>query len=108
MGRVCVLAVTVTLAHAWAPFAILPIFVSLDKIDRSLLEAAKDLGEGPVRSFLRVTLPLSIPGIIGVTVSGYILEITGSWALVFQVASGVTLVGLVAFLLLSSGNKIFD
>ena len=58
-------AVTVTLAHAWAPFAILPIFVSLDKIDRSLLEAAKDLGEGPVRSFLRVTLPLSIPGIIG-------------------------------------------
>lgn len=58
-------AVTVTLAHAWAPFAILPIFVSLDKIDRSLLEAAKDLGEGPVRTFLRVTLPLSIPGIIG-------------------------------------------
>lgn len=58
-------AVVVTLAHAWAPFAILPIFVSLEKIDRSLLEAAKDLGEGPVRSFLRVTLPLSIPGIIG-------------------------------------------
>ena len=58
-------AVVVTLAHAWAPFAILPIFVSLEKIDRSLLEAAKDLGEGPVRSFLRVTLPLSIPGVIG-------------------------------------------
>lgn len=58
-------AVVVTLAHAWAPFAILPIFVSLEKIDRSLLEAAKDLGEGPVRTFLRVTLPLSIPGIIG-------------------------------------------
>lgn len=58
-------AVVVTLAHAWAPFAILPIFVSLEKIDRSYLEAAKDLGEGPVRSFLRVTLPLSIPGIIG-------------------------------------------
>ncbi|WP_170407418.1 ABC transporter permease [Ruegeria arenilitoris] len=58
-------AVVVTLAHAWAPFAILPIFVSLEKIDRSLLEASKDLGEGPVRSFLRVTLPLSIPGIVG-------------------------------------------
>lgn len=58
-------AVVVTLAHAWAPFAILPIFVSLEKIDRSLLEAAKDLGEGPARRFLRVTLPLSIPGIIG-------------------------------------------
>ena len=50
----------------------------------------------------------TIPGIIGVTVSGYILEMTGSWALVFQVASGVTLVGLVAFLLLSRGSKIFD
>jgi ACS family sodium-dependent inorganic phosphate cotransporter len=50
----------------------------------------------------------TIPGIIGVTVSGYILEITGSWALVFQVASGVTLVGLVAFLLFSKGSKIFD
>jgi len=50
----------------------------------------------------------TIPGIIGVSVSGYILELTGSWALVFQVASGVTLFGLVAFLLLSSGKKIFD
>jgi spermidine/putrescine transport system permease protein len=58
-------AVILTLTHAWAPFAILPIYVSLDKIDRSLLEAAKDLGEGPVRTFLRVTLPLSIPGVIG-------------------------------------------
>jgi ACS family sodium-dependent inorganic phosphate cotransporter len=50
----------------------------------------------------------TIPGIIGVSVSGYILEVTGSWALVFQVASGITLVGLVVFLLLSSGRKIFD
>jgi ACS family sodium-dependent inorganic phosphate cotransporter len=50
----------------------------------------------------------TIPGIIGVAVSGYILEMTGSWALVFQVASGITLVGLVAFLVFSSGRKIFD
>ena len=42
------LAVVVTLAHAWAAFAILPIYVSLEKIDRSLLEAASDLGDGPV------------------------------------------------------------
>ena len=52
-------AVVVTLAHAWAAFAILPIYVSLEKIDRSLLEAASDLGDGPVRRFLRITLPLS-------------------------------------------------
>ena len=57
-------AVVVTLAHAWAPFAILPIYASLEKIDRSLLEAATDLGDGPVRRFLRVTLPLSLPGVI--------------------------------------------
>jgi spermidine/putrescine transport system permease protein len=57
-------AVTITLAHAWAAYAILPIYVSLEKIDRSLLEAAVDLGDGPVRRFLQVTLPLSAPGII--------------------------------------------
>jgi spermidine/putrescine transport system permease protein len=61
-------AVVITLAHAYAAFAILPIYVSLEKIDRSLLEAAADLGDGPVRRFLRVTLPLSIPGIIGAAV----------------------------------------
>ena len=58
-------AVVLTLAHAWAAFAILPIYVSLRKIDHSLLEAATDLGDGPIRRFLRVTLPLSAPGIIG-------------------------------------------
>ena len=57
-------AVVLTLAHAWAPFAILPIYVSLQKIDRSLIEAATDLGLTSVETFLRVTLPLTIPGII--------------------------------------------
>jgi spermidine/putrescine transport system permease protein len=57
-------AVTVTLAHAYAPFAILPIFVALEKIDRSFLEAGQDLGESRFRTFLRVTLPLSMPGVI--------------------------------------------
>ena len=57
-------AVVITLAHAFAPFAILPIFVSLEKIDRSLLEAARDLGESRVTTFLRVTLPLAMPGVV--------------------------------------------
>ncbi|MDA8604056.1 ABC transporter permease [Alphaproteobacteria bacterium] len=60
-------AVVITLAHAWAPFAILPIFVSLERIDRSLLEAAEDLGDGPFRRFFRVTLPLAMPGVIAST-----------------------------------------
>jgi spermidine/putrescine transport system permease protein len=61
-----------TLVHAWAAFAILPIYLSLSKIDRSLLEAAADLGEGPVRRFLRVTLPLSMPGVIAAAIIQFI------------------------------------
>lgn len=58
-------AVVITLTHAFAPFAILPIYVALERIDRSLLEAARDLGESRLRAFLRVTLPLSVPGVVG-------------------------------------------
>jgi spermidine/putrescine transport system permease protein len=61
-------AVVVTLAHAWAAFAILPIYVSLEKIDRSLLEAASDLGDSAFARFLRITLPLSAPGVIGAAI----------------------------------------
>lgn len=57
-------AVIITLAHAWAAFAILPMYVSLEKIDKSLLEAATDLGDGPIARFLRITLPLSLPGVM--------------------------------------------
>ena len=65
-------SVVITLAHAWAAFAILPIYVSLEKIDRSLLEAATDLGDGPVMRFLRVTLPLSMPGLIAASLLVFI------------------------------------
>ncbi len=58
------LSVIITLTHAWLAFAILPIYVSLEKIDRSLLEAATDLGDNAVERFLRITLPLSLPGVI--------------------------------------------
>jgi spermidine/putrescine transport system permease protein len=57
-------AMVVTLAHAYAPFAILPIYVALEKIDRSLLEAGQDLGETRWVTFLRVTLPLSMTGVV--------------------------------------------
>ncbi len=57
-------AVVITLAHAYAPFAILPIFVALEKIDRSLLEAGQDLGESRLMTFWRVTLPLAMPGVV--------------------------------------------
>lgn len=65
-------AVVLTLTHAWAAFAILPIFVSLQKIDRSLLDAAADLGDGRVKRFLRITLPLSMPGVVAAAVIEFI------------------------------------
>ena len=65
-------AVVITLAHAWAAFAILPIYVSLEKIDRSLLEASQDLGENTFMTFLRVTLPLSLPGVIAASLLVFI------------------------------------
>ena len=57
-------AVVITLTHSWIAFSVLPIYVSLEKIDRSLLEAATDLGDNRWQRFLRVTLPLSAPGTI--------------------------------------------
>lgn len=57
-------AVVITLAHSWVAFAILPIYVSLEKIDRSLLEAASDLGDSKLKRFFRITLPLSAPGTV--------------------------------------------
>ncbi len=57
-------AVTLVLAHSWAAFAILPIYVSLEKIDKTYLEAAADLGDGAARRFWRITFPLSLPGVI--------------------------------------------
>ncbi len=65
-------AVILTLSHAWIPFAILPIYVALEKIDRTLLEAAEDLGDGPIKRFLRITLPLAAPGIVAATLIVFI------------------------------------
>jgi spermidine/putrescine transport system permease protein len=57
-------AVMLVLAYIWVPFAALPIFVSLESLDRRLLEAATDLGASRLQSFVRVTLPLSAPGVL--------------------------------------------
>jgi spermidine/putrescine transport system permease protein len=55
-------AVVITLTYIWIPFAALPIYAALQRVDRSHLEAAADLGAGPWTRFARVTLPLSLPG----------------------------------------------
>jgi putrescine transport system permease protein len=57
-------AVYIGIVYSYLPFMILPLYSNLEKHDLTLLEAAQDLGAGPVKSFLRITLPLSIPGIV--------------------------------------------
>jgi spermidine/putrescine transport system permease protein len=57
------IAVIFGISYNFFPFMVLPIYVSLEKIDRRLVEAAKDLYAGPVRAFRRITLPLALPGV---------------------------------------------
>ena len=58
-------AVIITLTHAYAAFALLPLYVSLEKIDFSLIEAGRDLGLSRLEVFWKITFPLSMPGVIG-------------------------------------------
>ncbi len=57
-------AVYIGIVYSYLPFMILPLYSNLEKHDNTLLEAAQDLGAGPIKAFLRVTLPLSFPGIV--------------------------------------------
>jgi spermidine/putrescine transport system permease protein len=57
-------AVMLVLGYIWLPFVALPIFVSLESLDRRLLEAASDLGASRLTAFRKVTLPLSLPGVV--------------------------------------------
>jgi spermidine/putrescine transport system permease protein len=65
-------AVVAGITYNFLPFMALPIYVSLEQVDPRLLEAAKDLYASPVQSFLRVTLPLSAPGIVAGTLLTFI------------------------------------
>jgi len=57
-------AVYIGIVYSYLPFMILPLYANLEKHDATLLEAAADLGSGPIRSFFRITLPLSRDGIL--------------------------------------------
>ena len=65
-------AVYLGIVYSYLPFMVLPLFAQLEKLDPSLLEAAADLGCRPWRAFLRVTLPLSLPGIAAGTLLVFI------------------------------------
>jgi spermidine/putrescine transport system permease protein len=61
------MAVIFVLIVSWTGWLVLPIFVSLEKIDRTLLEAGEDLGASPLENFRKITLPLSMPGLLVAT-----------------------------------------
>jgi spermidine/putrescine transport system permease protein len=65
-------AVLIGMVYEFLPFMVLPLYTSLEKIENSLLEAAADLGAPPWKAFLRVTLPLSVPGMIAGTILTFI------------------------------------
>jgi spermidine/putrescine transport system permease protein len=65
-------AVMIGMVYEFLPFMVLPLYTSLEKIENSLLEAAADLGAPPWKAFLRVTLPLSVPGMIAGTILTFI------------------------------------
>ncbi|MFL5258298.1 MAG: ABC transporter permease [Hyphomicrobiales bacterium] len=58
------LAVVLGLVYIYLPYTMVPIYASLERLDTALLEAAENLGAGPARRFVRVTLPLIMPGIV--------------------------------------------
>ena len=68
-------AVVLTLTHIYTPFAILPIYASLEHIPRNLVEASHDLGASPWETFWRVVLPLSIPGVVAGATFAFVLSL---------------------------------
>jgi spermidine/putrescine transport system permease protein len=68
-------AVILMLTHIYTPFVFLPIYASLEHIPRPLVEASQDLGAGPLKTFLRVILPLSLPGLIAGATFAFVLSL---------------------------------
>jgi len=57
-------AMVITMAYIFTPFMVMPVYASLEKIPSSLIEASKDLGANRISTFLKITLPLSMPGVL--------------------------------------------
>lgn len=68
-------AVVLCLVHIFTPFVLMPIYTAFEHIPRSLIEASKDLGAGRVSTFVRVVLPLALPGIIAGGTMAFVLTL---------------------------------
>lgn len=68
-------AVILMLTHIYTPFVFLPIYAALEHIPRPLVEASQDLGAGPLKTFWRVILPLSLPGLLAGATFAFVLSL---------------------------------
>jgi spermidine/putrescine transport system permease protein len=68
-------AVILMLTHIYTPFVFLPIYAALEHIPRPLVEASQDLGASPLKTFLRVILPLSLPGLLAGATFAFVLSL---------------------------------
>lgn len=65
-------AVIIGMIYMFLPFAVLPMYSSIEKLDKGLIEASKDLGAGPIKTFFKITLPLTAPGIFAAVILTFI------------------------------------
>src|SRR5690349_18849163 len=68
-------AVVLVLTHIYTPFVFLPIYAALEHIPRPLVEASQDLGASPAKTFLRIILPLSVPGLLAGATFAFVLSL---------------------------------
>lgn len=108
-GRLLILdtnaAVQLGIVYNYLPVMILPIYVALERIDRSMLRASMDLGAGPFRTFIQVTLPLAAPGLLGGLLLTFILA-AGDYVVptILGGTKGLMVGNLVATQILASQN----
>ena len=108
-GRLLILdtnaAVQLGIVYNYLPVMILPIYVALERIDKSLLRASMDLGAGPIRTFVQVTLPLAAPGLLGGLLLTFILA-AGDYVVptILGGTKGLMVGNLVATQILASQN----
>jgi spermidine/putrescine transport system permease protein len=98
-------AVQLGIVYNYLPVMILPIYVALERIDTSLIKASMDLGAGPLRTFLQVTLPLAAPGLLGGLVLTFILA-AGDYVVptILGGTKGLMVGNLIATQILASQN----
>jgi ABC-type spermidine/putrescine transport system permease subunit I len=86
-------SVVTGLVASYMPFMVFPLWLSLSGIDRRLIQASWLLGAGPVRTFLQVTLPLSLPGIIAAIIFGFVGSFGDAAVPVILGGTGYQLIG---------------